>query len=82
MASTNEISQSLGPSHADESGSDKNNTTIKSGDAKDYKESTEVDYTLGVIDDVAALPKGTVDPVYEAKARVLNKAVRQWRNCA
>ena len=26
-------------------------------------------------DDVAALPKGTIDPVYEAKARVLNRAV-------
>lgn len=26
--------------------------------------------------DTAALPKGTVDPVYEAKARVLNNAVR------
>jgi hypothetical protein len=26
----------------------------------------------------AALPKGTVDPVYEAKARVLNNAVSNW----
>ena len=25
----------------------------------------------------AALPKGTLDPVYEAKARVLNRAVRK-----
>ena len=29
------------------------------------------------IDDAAALPKGTLDPVYEAKARVLNRAVRR-----
>lgn len=27
-------------------------------------------------DDLAIYPKGTLDPVYEAKARVLNRAVR------
>ena len=27
------------------------------------------------IDEAAAIPKGTIDPVYEAKARVLNRAV-------
>jgi hypothetical protein len=27
------------------------------------------------VDDAAAIPKGTLDPVYEAKARVLNRAV-------
>jgi hypothetical protein len=27
------------------------------------------------VDDVGAIPKGTIDPVYEAKARVLNHAV-------
>lgn len=27
-------------------------------------------------DDVAIIPKGVLDPVYEAKARVLNRAVR------
>lgn len=26
-------------------------------------------------DDVGAIPKGHIDPVYEAKARVLNRAV-------
>jgi hypothetical protein len=31
--------------------------------------------SLSGIDDVAAIPKGTIDPVYEAKARVLNHAV-------
>ena len=32
------------------------------------------DVALGV-DDAGAIPKGTIDPVYEAKARVLNRAV-------
>jgi hypothetical protein len=38
------------------------------------------------VDEVAAIPKGTIDPVYEAKARVLNHAVREstpspgWQN--
>ena len=35
--------------------------------------------------DVAAIPKGTLDPVYEAKARVLNKAIQDigmgWVRC-
>jgi len=31
------------------------------------------------IDAEAALPKGTLDPVYEAKAKVLNAAVRASR---
>lgn len=35
--------------------------------------STESDVEIG-IDDAAAIPKGEVDPVYEAKARVLNRA--------
>ena len=32
------------------------------------------DIALGA-DDAGAIPKGTIDPVYEAKARVLNRAV-------
>ena len=28
------------------------------------------------VEDAGAIPKGTIDPVYEAKARVLNHAVR------
>ena len=32
------------------------------------------DVAVGV-DDVGAIPKGTIDPIYEAKARVLNHAV-------
>jgi len=31
--------------------------------------------SLSGINEVAAIPKGTIDPVYEAKARVLNHAV-------
>jgi hypothetical protein len=27
------------------------------------------------VDDAGAIPKGTIDPIYEAKARVLNHAV-------
>ena len=42
-------------------------------------ESGEQDPSLqalpGAVDDAGAIPKGTIDPVYEAKARVLNHAV-------
>jgi len=31
--------------------------------------------SLAAVGDVAALPTGTIDPVYEAKAKVLNHAV-------
>jgi hypothetical protein len=31
--------------------------------------------SLPAIEDAAAIPKGTLDPVYEGKARVLNNAV-------
>jgi hypothetical protein len=31
------------------------------------------------VDDASAIPKGQIDPVYEAKARVLNHAVRVTR---
>lgn len=30
------------------------------------------------IDDKGTIPKGQIDPVYEAKARVLNRAVRDF----
>lgn len=39
----------------------------------------EPDPSLIAIDEPAAIPKGTIDPVYEAKARVLNHAVRSAR---
>ena len=44
-------------------------TTIER-DGKD----TDFNHVVG-LDDAAAIPKGTLDPVYEAKARVLNHAV-------
>lgn len=37
------------------------------------QDNTGTDVGIG-IDDAAAIPKGEVDPVYEAKARVLNRA--------
>lgn len=40
--------------------------------------SAESDVGIG-IDDAAAIPKGEIDPVYEAKARVLNRAV-SWES--
>lgn len=31
--------------------------------------------------DAGAIPKGQIDPVYEAKARVLNRAVSSMESC-
>lgn len=33
-------------------------------------------YSSSIDDDDTIIPKGALDPVYEAKARVLNRAVR------
>jgi len=41
------------------------------GDSKD------VTARMSVVDAAAAIPKGTIDPVYEAKARVLNNAIQE-----
>jgi hypothetical protein len=41
--------------------------------------SKDLEASLVGIDEAATLPPGTIDPVYEAKARVLNHAVRTWR---
>ena len=53
--------------------------------ADDKKDTSKGDVEVGqrfaVADDVAAIPKGTIDPVYEAKARVLNRAVRPSVQC-
>ena len=43
-------------------------------DNSDVKD-TDISQVAG-LDNEAAIPKGTLDPVYEAKARVLNHAVR------
>jgi hypothetical protein len=49
---------------------------VVEGEGKDDKDDNEQVLTTDSIDlGVAALPKGTLDPVYEAKARVLNHAV-------
>ncbi|TAQ87463.1 hypothetical protein B7494_g4214 [Chlorociboria aeruginascens] len=40
-------------------------------------ESKDDNHALDSIDDIAAIPKGTLDPVYEAKARVLNHAIQE-----
>lgn len=45
--------------------------TVASGSGE-YKEDSS---PLSDIDDTAVLEKGSLDPVYEAKARVLNHAV-------
>jgi hypothetical protein len=50
--------------------------TAESTDALASPKGDDVDgISLSAIDDTTALPTGTVDPVYEAKARVLNRAV-------
>jgi hypothetical protein len=41
-------------------------------------ESKDLTPNMAAMDSAAAIPKGTIDPVYEAKARVLNNAV--WMN--
>lgn len=46
--------------------------TITVNDQDDSKEDIS---SLSGVNDVAAIPKGTIDPVYEAKARILNHAV-------
>ena len=76
MASTHEVPQPVGQSNENGFNStDNHDSNGKSAAVDDYKEPTANTAVLAAIDDVATLPKGTVDPVYEAKARVLNKAV-------
>lgn len=41
----------------------------------DDDKALETEASITGVEDAAALPKGTIDPVYEAKARVLNHAV-------
>lgn len=73
MASKNEISESRIVSGESNGNRD---TIDKSAIVGDETESKEETSGLSGIDDLAAIPKGTIDPVYEAKARVLNHAVR------
>ena len=51
--------------------------TGESTDALASPKGDDVDgISLSAVDDTTALPTGSTDPVYEAKARVLNRAVR------
>lgn len=78
MASKNEISESRIVSGESNGNRD---TIDKSAIVGDETESKEEISGLSGIDDLAAIPKGTIDPVYEAKARVLNHAVHSFIVC-
>jgi hypothetical protein len=75
MADTNISSHQVNPT--DNKPPQKEDGSIKKhplhGDDSEVKES-DPSRVFGW-DDEAAIPKGTIDPVYEAKARVLNHAV-------
>ncbi|RFU27191.1 hypothetical protein B7463_g9142, partial [Scytalidium lignicola] len=51
------------------------NKAIRTGAEADIK-SDEAGLEYLYQDDAVAIPKGTIDPVYEAKARVLNRAIQ------
>ena len=74
VAPRDEISQSV-ESRGSSPEREREDTTTSSGVFADEKASTEQVTLSNAVDDVAAIPKGTIDPVYEAKARVLNHAV-------
>jgi len=74
VAPKNEVSEPITESPNGSSSSVKNarNEGVGANNDKHSKET----FVSQAINDVAILPKGTLDPVYEAKARVLNHAVR------
>jgi len=74
VASKNEGSEPLSKRPHGSSSSVKNTTNEAVTDANDSKQTKE-SYVSEAINEAAILPKGTLDPVYEAKARVLNHAV-------
>jgi hypothetical protein len=45
----------------------------------DAESESRLEALLSAVEDAGAIPKGTIDPVYEAKARVLNRAVSTSR---
>ncbi|KAH6683006.1 major facilitator superfamily transporter [Halenospora varia] len=53
---------------------DTKSATENEGEAKEANEEIT---QIRAFDNDAALPKGTIDPVYEAKARVLNNAIQE-----
>lgn len=73
MATKNEVVEPVSDSPPGSSKSIKNtaNEDIIDGNNRHTKET----FLSSAINDAATLPKGTLDPVYEAKARVLNHAV-------
>lgn len=78
MASKNEVPQPLGIKDVESSLSKNGDTTTKPTPvySSDDKESRDNSFAVAAaIEEAATLPKGTIDPVYEAKAKVLNKAV-------
>lgn len=76
MAHKNKITQSADSSPGQSSPDLKREETgTASGVFADEKVLKEQVTVSSAVDDVAAIPKGTIDPVYEAKARVLNHAV-------
>lgn len=76
MAKSDAAQLSTVPSADSTSRSGNLNIAAKSTVAGNENESKEGEITaLPVLDEGAAIPKGTIDPVYEAKARVLNHAV-------
>ncbi len=50
-------------------------SAIEDTPSNDYRNRLGSEVAIG-IDDLSAIPKGTIDPVYEAKARVLNRAIQ------
>lgn len=49
--------------------------TVADRNNNDFRNRLGSEVALGV-DDLSAIPKGQIDPVYEAKARVLNRAIQ------
>lgn len=54
---------------------DDSKAVVDGSPTNDYRNRLGSEVAIG-IDDLSAIPKGTIDPVYEAKARVLNRAIQ------
>jgi hypothetical protein len=65
MASKNSIEDSRSAGRQDDSSDTKNGVVNEAGEQWDNERGNAV----------TAIPPGTIDPVYEAKARILNEAV-------
>ncbi|PQE08840.1 major facilitator superfamily transporter protein [Rutstroemia sp. NJR-2017a WRK4] len=67
MASKNSIEESRSAGRQDDSSDSKNGVVNEAGEQWDNERGNVV----------TAIPPGTIDPVYEAKARILNEAVQE-----